>query len=152
MPAWEQKINVKLDAVAANSDFGKPTNTDDSIDLETELVCDPLSVSFEGELAGDTHKLAKNSDELETDDVALAKIKDVEFQGINLPPAVQKRGRPKGHEATVIGLPQKGHTLRNKPKPFCELHTSEEIIMLMWLVKMDVVALIHSNEWSKKMK
>ena len=43
---------------AANSDFGKPTNTDDSIDLETELVCDPLSMSFEGELAGDTHMQA----------------------------------------------------------------------------------------------
>ena len=52
---------------AANSDFGKPTNTDDSTDLEAELVCDLfLSVSFEGELAGDTHKLVKNTDELET--------------------------------------------------------------------------------------
>ncbi|KAL5516438.1 hypothetical protein EMCRGX_G001771 [Ephydatia muelleri] len=66
---------------AANSDFGKPTNTDDSIDLVTELVCDPLSVSFEGELAGDTHKLVKNSVVLVTDDVAFAKIKAEEFQG-----------------------------------------------------------------------
>ena len=50
------------------------------------------------------------------------------FLGIKLPPAVRKRGRPKGQEATVIGLPQKGHTLRNKPKPFCKLHTSEKEI------------------------
>ena len=92
---------------AANSDFGKPTNTDDSIDLVTELVCDPLSVSFEGELAGDTHKLVKNSVVLVTgingksereydalfiainvmfnsDDVAFAKIKAEEFQGMYL--------------------------------------------------------------------
>ena len=63
-------------------------------------------MSFEGELAGDTHKLVKNSDELETgingkvkenmihyysinvifnsDDVAFAKIKDEEFQGMYL--------------------------------------------------------------------
>ena len=59
-------LSVHFLSDAANSDFGKPTNTDDNIDLETELVCDPLSVSFEGELAGDTHKLVKNSDELET--------------------------------------------------------------------------------------
>ena len=73
----------------------------------TELVCDPLSVSFEGELAGDTHKLVKNSVVLVTgingksereydalfiainvmfnsDDVAFAKIKAEEFQGMYL--------------------------------------------------------------------
>lgn len=47
-----------------------------------------------------------------------------------MPPTVKKRGRPKGHEVTVIGLPakkqKKSTTESNKPKlqPFIKLHTS----------------------------
>ena len=47
-----------------------------------------------------------------------------------MPPTVQKRGRPKGHEVTVIGLPakkqKKSTTESSKPKlqPFIKLHTS----------------------------
>lgn len=47
-----------------------------------------------------------------------------------MPPTVQKRGRPKGHEVTVIGLPakkqKKSTTETSKPRlqPFIKLHTS----------------------------
>ena len=48
--------------------------------------------------------------------------------GIVVPPMLKKRGRPKGHELTVIGLPAKKQksASEGKPKlqPFVKLHTS----------------------------
>ena len=48
--------------------------------------------------------------------------------GLNLPPPVKQRGRPKGHDLTVVGLPakraRKGKT--NKPCSFSKLHVSEK--------------------------
>ena len=50
--------------------------------------------------------------------------------GISVPPILKKRGRPKGHELTVIGLPakkrKKASDVHTKPKlqPFLRLHTS----------------------------
>ena len=47
-----------------------------------------------------------------------------------MPPAINKRGRPKGHEVTVIGLPAKKRKKNTsepyKPRlqPFIRLHTS----------------------------
>ncbi len=56
------------------------------------------------------------------DEIILLKI------GIKLPPIIRKRGRPKGHECTVIGLPfKKSKTDCNKDgriKPFINLHSS----------------------------
>ena len=43
--------------------------------------------------------------------------------GIKISPILQKRGRPKGHEVTVVGLPSK-NSKSTKPKPFAKLHTS----------------------------
>ena len=53
---------------------------------------------------------------------------------INMPPILRKRGRPKGHEVTVIGLPAKkvkkgvsgdqSTDRRRKPLPLIKLHTS----------------------------
>ncbi|KAL5474647.1 hypothetical protein EMCRGX_G026628 [Ephydatia muelleri] len=45
------------------------------------------------------------------------------LQSIKIPPILQKRGRPKGHEVTVVGLPSKNEN-STKPKPFAKLHTS----------------------------
>ena len=49
---------------------------------------------------------------------------------ITMPPILRKRGRPKGHEVTVIGLPAKkvkksisGESRKRKLQPF-KLHTS----------------------------
>ena len=50
--------------------------------------------------------------------------------GISVPPILKKRGSPKGHELTVIGLPakkrKKASDVHTKPKlqPFLRLHTS----------------------------
>lgn len=47
--------------------------------------------------------------------------------GIIMPPKIRKRGRPKGHELTTIGLPaKKSRKGGEKPKllPFVKLHTS----------------------------
>ena len=49
--------------------------------------------------------------------------------GIVMPPIMRKRGRPKGHEVTVIGLPakkSKGTSKLNREKvvPFIKLHSS----------------------------
>ena len=47
------------------------------------------------------------------------------FAGIKLPPLIKKRGRPKGRELTVIGLPAKKGRGTSKPKlqPFLRLPT-----------------------------
>ena len=47
-----------------------------------------------------------------------------------MPPAIKKRGRSKGHEVTVIGLPAKKRTKNTSEscmprlQPFIKLHTS----------------------------
>ena len=46
--------------------------------------------------------------------------------GLHLPPAVKRRGRPKGHDVTVIGLPAKKKKNNNKPVPFLRKHSSEK--------------------------
>ena len=48
---------------------------------------------------------------------------------IKMPPKIMRRGRPKGAEATVIGLPRKrGHdgTLKKKPKTFINKSAKEK--------------------------
>ena len=46
------------------------------------------------------------------------------FTDIVMPPITKKRGRPKGHEVTVIGLPAKKTKAATKLQPFIKLHTS----------------------------
>ncbi len=41
-----------------------------------------------------------------------------------MPPILRRRGRPKGHELTVIGLPMKKKKKESKLLPFIKLHTS----------------------------
>ena len=45
---------------------------------------------------------------------------------IVMPPVIRKRGRPKGSEVTVIGLPRKKKLASNKGRlqPFLKLHSS----------------------------
>jgi hypothetical protein len=47
--------------------------------------------------------------------------------GINMPPIVKRKGRPRGHELTSIGLPAKKRRRDGKkPTRFLMLHTSEK--------------------------
>ena len=45
--------------------------------------------------------------------------------GIKVPPRIKKRGRPKGHELTTIGLPAKKAKI-GKLCAFTKLHTSDK--------------------------
>ena len=45
---------------------------------------------------------------------------------IKVSPAVKKRGRPKGSDLTVSGLPKKKQKGFKGPCPFIRLHTSEK--------------------------
>ncbi|KAH3880163.1 hypothetical protein DPMN_004075 [Dreissena polymorpha] len=59
---------------------------------------------------------------------------------ITLPPHIRKRGRPKGSELTVVGLPKKRLKLKRRPVPFCQLEISvKDKMMLRWCVN-DAVA------------
>ncbi|KAH3769581.1 hypothetical protein DPMN_170854 [Dreissena polymorpha] len=59
---------------------------------------------------------------------------------ITLPPHIRKRGRPKGSELTIVGLPKKRLKLKRRPVPFCQLETSaKDKMMLKWFVD-DAVA------------
>ncbi|XP_065893103.1 uncharacterized protein [Dysidea avara] len=58
-----------------------------------------------------------------------------EFQDVTLPPKLKKRGRPKGAEKTVIGLPRKKKRL-DKPVPFLKkLPLDRERVILQWFVE-----------------
>ncbi|XP_065893104.1 uncharacterized protein [Dysidea avara] len=60
---------------------------------------------------------------------------DDEFQDVTLPPKLKKRGRPKGAEKTVIGLPRKKKRL-DKPVPFLKkLPLDRERVILQWFVE-----------------
>ena len=45
--------------------------------------------------------------------------------GLHLPPTVKRRGKPKGHDITVVGIPAKKKN-SNKPVPFMRKHSSEK--------------------------
>lgn len=46
-------------------------------------------------------------------------IHNLDFKSIAMPPIIRKRGRPKGSDKTIIGLPKKKKkSLENKPLPF----------------------------------
>ena len=48
--------------------------------------------------------------------------------GLKVPPAVKKRGRPKGHNLTTVGLPaKKAKKDSGAPLTFIRLHTSEKV-------------------------
>lgn len=48
-----------------------------------------------------------------------------DVSNIKLPPKVKKRGRPKGSELTVIGLPKKRKT-QGKPVAFIKKHSKQK--------------------------
>ena len=52
-------------------------------------------------------------------------IPTIVLSQIKLPPKLRKRGRPKGAEKTVIGLPRKKHR-GNKPVPFAKKQPSDK--------------------------
>lgn len=55
----------------------------------------------------------------------LCKCLIIFISGITMPPTIKKRGRPKGHQLTVIGLPAKKRKgFENKLVAFTRLHTS----------------------------
>jgi hypothetical protein len=61
------------------------------------------------------------------------------LKNINLPPKLCKRGRPKGAEKTVVGLPKK-RARNSKLLPFTNLHVHEkERVILSWLFTDDIV-------------
>ena len=47
--------------------------------------------------------------------------------GIKVAPVLKKRGRPRGHDLTTIGLPaKKAKKASTKPSTFSRLHTSKK--------------------------
>ncbi|XP_062509833.1 uncharacterized protein LOC134185957, partial [Corticium candelabrum] len=68
------------------------------------------------------------------------------MSGIKMPSTYRKRGRPKGHELTVIGLPSKKKKSLKTLQPFTKLHTSvKEKVMLEWFVDADLAASVLKN-------
>ncbi len=66
--------------------------------------------------------------------------------GFCAPPVLRKRGRPKGHKMTVIGIPVKKQKTGKKARmlPFLKLHTSIDekgivclTILMQWLWRMN---------------
>ena len=54
---------------------------------------------------------------------------------IVLPPRLKKRGRPKGSELTVVGIPRKRLKLKKQKRPFHEMNEYQKAkIMLKWFV------------------
>ncbi|XP_065895227.1 uncharacterized protein [Dysidea avara] len=60
---------------------------------------------------------------------------------IKVPSAIKKRGRPRGSELTVVGLPKKKNRRGVEgPCPFIRLHTSDkEKVILNWFVDKEVI-------------
>ncbi|XP_064407710.1 uncharacterized protein LOC135352461 [Halichondria panicea] len=68
----------------------------------------------------------------------LSTIQDNTF-AIKMPPAIKKRGRPKGAGLTVIGLPKKKGKASSKPKAFVLKSEWEKTkVMLNWFVDEEV--------------
>ena len=63
------------------------------------------------------------------------------ISGISLPPKIPKRGRPKGSELTVIGIPRKRMKLqKNKLVPFEHMTEQQQhSFVLAWLVDRNVI-------------
>lgn len=48
-----------------------------------------------------------------------------------MPPIFKKRGRPKGHDLTVIGVPKKKKCVNERPLPFIYRSLEEKELMLL---------------------
>ena len=59
---------------------------------------------------------AEASDIAANSDIVISSATDL--RSITLPPHIRKRGRPKGSDLTVIGLPKKKLKLKRPPVPF----------------------------------
>lgn len=61
---------------------------------------------------------------------------------ITMPPKMTMRGRPKGANVTVIGLPRKNKNFQ-KLQPFCKMHmTSKKKKILSWITDEEKVSLV----------
>ena len=49
-----------------------------------------------------------------------------DLEDVGMPPPIPKRGRPKGTETTVIGIPRKKRRLATRPMPFVKVSSSEK--------------------------
>lgn len=107
-------------------DIDHPDNIDHSHNIDNPDDIDPLSTG------NVVDKAIKNAEVVENVVDGCAELKNVK-----MPPILKRKGRPKGHDVTVVGLSKKRKTGR---RTFVSLPNKEkEKIMLKWLIEDNIL-------------
>lgn len=111
------------DCVLINDDFGDPKN--DSTAAEFNSECTDIE---EGPKSIDTGSYKTINDK-----------NTMDLESIKLPPKIKKRGRPKGADLTVIGLPRKKKCIKKPVKFLKKPRQERDKLILSWILPDDLV-------------
>lgn len=128
----DKKAKVPLELVKENKQTGNGNEGERG--AEDEPVSDVNENTGQTcELKNDSKKWILRENSVQTNDEERNDMKSPDFSKIKMPPKILKRGRPKGAEVTVIGLPRKKKKAesQNNLLPFKKLNPIEKDRMIL---------------------
>ena len=132
---WKLGVEVELVPLTERGDTTKQSQDPANLQtIETDSHEDFLAATKDCPKAVEVSKTAESCAENPS--------RKSEYDFITMPPKIRKRGRPKGAELTVIGLPKckKSKDDRHKSLPFCKLQPDEKSRIILECLTAELAA------------
>ena len=134
-PRETEPLNLLAEPWIENNDANKTT---DAANVLLQLAA---GISTTDDTSENTSSISSTGTDQQCETVTNSGPQHVDITDISLPSKIPKRGRPKGSELTVIGLPRKKLRLQNsKMVPFeRKTDSQKQSFMLAWFVEKRVI-------------